>query len=629
MDLIGRIGRTSTVAARSGRCVCPGSRVRSGRLREGAAQNHCESSRLTSSNVCSIMIECPPAAHSPRSTRPSAVEQLRERVAAMSASLPRSPVATLPGLAEPGAAARRVLTYAVDSASLALAPRPQEPRRWGELGSGSPGAPTSGRRAAAELGIESVRTVLVPDPGEHWLEVTAALVEFLRVVGRRLARLRRRAHRRHPRLAPAHALGRARRARRLAPGRGPPQHRGVEPGAARRPALGHLQQRHARVALRRGRTTAAARGADVARGAPGRDRRRPPGAGDPDGVGGEGPMRVMVLWCPLVGRWPRSTRRRSPAAVLSANVVDVCNGRPVRGRRPPGRPGPVPRPGRRRPPTPTAMPGLRAPSWPPSRTCVPGSAAPGLLAVRGTRQLVRHRERRCRHDVPGRGGGRRLVRLGIAHVFTAERAARTADVQSWVVVPEGGSACRCTCCRTTVRDSWSVCSSGSASAPSATWPTSRRRPSSTGWAPTAPPYGERRGTRPRSPHAPTAESACGRGIRAAPRLRRDRSPSRVHHRRAVRLPAGPHQLVATAGAGGRGRVRGRRLLVPRRVAPRPLHRPRPGRPGALAAAVGRRRRLAAGAQALRCARPSTGSGSFRRWWSPRPPTARRCGWRGR
>ena len=47
---------------------------------------------------------------------------------------------------------------------------------------GFAGCADFGAEAAAELGIELTRTVLVPDPGEHWLEVTAALVDVLRVV---------------------------------------------------------------------------------------------------------------------------------------------------------------------------------------------------------------------------------------------------------------------------------------------------------------------------------------------------------------------------------------------------------------------------------------------------------------
>jgi hypothetical protein len=107
------------------------------------------------------------------------VEQLRERVAAMERRPAADRVPILPGLADvlplhAGA------TYAVDSASLALAVAAgaSQAGEW----VGFAGYPDFGAEAAAELGIELSRTVLVPDPGEHWLEVTAALVDVLRVV---------------------------------------------------------------------------------------------------------------------------------------------------------------------------------------------------------------------------------------------------------------------------------------------------------------------------------------------------------------------------------------------------------------------------------------------------------------
>ena len=109
----------------------------------------------------------------------SVVEQLRERVAALEHKPALQPVPTLPGLADlvplhAGA------TYAVDSASLAmaLAAGASQAGEW----VGFAGCADFGAEAAAELGIELSRTVLVPDPGEHWLEVTAALVDVLRVV---------------------------------------------------------------------------------------------------------------------------------------------------------------------------------------------------------------------------------------------------------------------------------------------------------------------------------------------------------------------------------------------------------------------------------------------------------------
>ena len=109
----------------------------------------------------------------------SVVEQLRERVAAMERKPALEPVPTLSGIADlvPLHAGS---TYAVDSASLALAlvAGASQAGEW----VGFAGCADFGVEAAAELGIELSRTVLVPDPGEHWLEVTAALVDVLRVV---------------------------------------------------------------------------------------------------------------------------------------------------------------------------------------------------------------------------------------------------------------------------------------------------------------------------------------------------------------------------------------------------------------------------------------------------------------
>ena len=107
------------------------------------------------------------------------IEQLRERVAAMERRPAAEPVPTLPGLADI-LALHAGATYAVDSASLALAVAAGASRAGEWIGFA--GCPDFGAEAAAELGIELARTVLVPDPGEHWLEVTAALVDVLRVV---------------------------------------------------------------------------------------------------------------------------------------------------------------------------------------------------------------------------------------------------------------------------------------------------------------------------------------------------------------------------------------------------------------------------------------------------------------
>ena len=44
------------------------------------------------------------------------------------------------------------------------------------------GAADLGVEAAAELGVDLARTILVPDPGEQWVEATAALIDVVSLV---------------------------------------------------------------------------------------------------------------------------------------------------------------------------------------------------------------------------------------------------------------------------------------------------------------------------------------------------------------------------------------------------------------------------------------------------------------
>jgi len=107
------------------------------------------------------------------------LDQLRDRVTAMEGGPARLPVAVLPALS--GLVQLRTGgSYGVDSASLALA------LAAGASGAGEwvgfAGWPDFGAEAAVELGVDLARTVLVPETGDHWLEVAAALVDVLRVV---------------------------------------------------------------------------------------------------------------------------------------------------------------------------------------------------------------------------------------------------------------------------------------------------------------------------------------------------------------------------------------------------------------------------------------------------------------
>ena len=163
-------------------------------------------------------------------------------------------------------------------------------------------------------------------------------------------------------------------------------------------------------------------------------------------------MRVMVVWCPdwsVVAALDEADRSlRSPAAVLSANVVEVCNG--------PARAEGVRRGQRRRDAQARcpelvllpANPDRDARAFEPVLTTIeelrPGVAAlrPGLLAVRAPGSWYGSETgaaaTACQALVEA---GVWDVRIGIADdLFAAEQAARTADVQSWEVVAEGGSA---------------------------------------------------------------------------------------------------------------------------------------------------------------------------------------------
>jgi hypothetical protein len=107
------------------------------------------------------------------------LDQLRERVAALEGGPARVPVPVLPALS--GLVSLHAGgSYGVDSASLALAlaAGASAAGEW----VGFAGWPDFGAEAAVELGVDLSRTVLVPEVGEHWLEVAAALVDVLRLV---------------------------------------------------------------------------------------------------------------------------------------------------------------------------------------------------------------------------------------------------------------------------------------------------------------------------------------------------------------------------------------------------------------------------------------------------------------
>lgn len=107
------------------------------------------------------------------------VVELRQRIESLQGAPTRLTVPVHPAL-EGLVQLRTGASYAVDSASLALALASGASRSgewvgfagWGDFGA----------EAASQWGIELRRTVLVPEPGELWLEVVAALVDVLKVV---------------------------------------------------------------------------------------------------------------------------------------------------------------------------------------------------------------------------------------------------------------------------------------------------------------------------------------------------------------------------------------------------------------------------------------------------------------
>jgi hypothetical protein len=120
----------------------------------------------------------------PAAARSETVAALQERIAAMQART--LGVRTLPTAAAvapllPGGALRSGVAYAAPG-SLALAmlllAGPSAAGAW----CGVVGIPEFGVEAAAELGVALDRLVLVPDPGDHWLAVTAQLTEVMPVV---------------------------------------------------------------------------------------------------------------------------------------------------------------------------------------------------------------------------------------------------------------------------------------------------------------------------------------------------------------------------------------------------------------------------------------------------------------
>lgn len=114
----------------------------------------------------------------------ASVKELQSRIRDMQATtLETRSLATLPAFSSvlPGGTLKQGAAYSVEgsmSLAMGLLAGPSAEGSW----CGVVGVPEFGAEAAAGMGIDLERLVLVPAPAEHWLTVTAALVDVLTVV---------------------------------------------------------------------------------------------------------------------------------------------------------------------------------------------------------------------------------------------------------------------------------------------------------------------------------------------------------------------------------------------------------------------------------------------------------------
>ncbi|WP_301930927.1 hypothetical protein [Ferruginibacter sp.] len=127
-----------------------------------------------------------PAAATLETARPVAdeVRELQERIRSMQATkLDSRQVPTQPAIAGllPGGGLKQGATYSVEQSAtlmMALLAGPSQAGSW----CGVVGVPEFGVEAASSYGVDLERLVLVPNPGDQWLAVTAAVADVLGVV---------------------------------------------------------------------------------------------------------------------------------------------------------------------------------------------------------------------------------------------------------------------------------------------------------------------------------------------------------------------------------------------------------------------------------------------------------------
>lgn len=112
-------------------------------------------------------------------TRAERIHELQQRMHRMQGTTASQPLPTVPALAEL-VQLRTGASYAVDRPLLAMAlmAGPSAAGSWAAV----VGAGDFGVEAAAELGVDLDRTILVDDPGQGWLEVVAALIDVMPMI---------------------------------------------------------------------------------------------------------------------------------------------------------------------------------------------------------------------------------------------------------------------------------------------------------------------------------------------------------------------------------------------------------------------------------------------------------------
>jgi hypothetical protein len=114
----------------------------------------------------------------------SVIGELQQRIRSMQATkLDSRLIPTHPALADllPGGGLKQGVMYSVENSAtllLAMLAGPSAAGSW----CGVVGVPEFGVEAAASFGIDLERLVLVPQPGDQWLAVTAAIADVMTVV---------------------------------------------------------------------------------------------------------------------------------------------------------------------------------------------------------------------------------------------------------------------------------------------------------------------------------------------------------------------------------------------------------------------------------------------------------------